>query len=151
MLEWGFSLGLVIRGKPSLLLLHGLRADIPPRNVSEPLAGKEQTNQRAELTGIIKALQLSPKDGDLEILSDSKYSIDCSTSWPVGWMRKGWKTSTGADVKNRDLIEAIFNLVKERKALGVATNFSYVKAHNGDLGNEAADRLAVSGARAPRG
>jgi ribonuclease HI len=123
---------------------------MPSSNVSEPLAGKEQTNQRAELTGIIRALEIAPKDRDMEILTDSSYSINCSTVWVASWIKKGWKTSTGADVMNKDLIANIKQLIEEREALGLETKFTFVKAHNGDVGNEAADKLAVAGAHAPR-
>jgi len=151
LLGWEYSSGLMTNGKFYMRLsLQWLITDIPSSNVSEPLAGREQTNQRAELTGIIRALEIAPKDRDMEILTDSSYSINCSTIWVASWIKKGWKTSTGADVMNKDLIANIKQLIEERETLGLETKFTFVKAHNGNVGNEAADKLAVAGAHAPR-
>lgn len=123
---------------------------IASRNVSEPLEGMPQTNNRAELTGILRALQIAPKDRDLEIITDSNYSINCVTIWYAGWKRKDWKTSTGKDVENQDLIKSAKGLVEERDRLGLNTIFTWIKGHDSDQGNEAADRLAVAGAHLGR-
>ncbi|WDK09373.1 hypothetical protein CGRA01v4_00651 [Colletotrichum graminicola] len=117
------------------------------RNVSERLEGKLQTNQRAELTAILRALQLSPLTQSLMILSDSKYSIKCVRDWYKDWQRLGWKTSTNSEVKNKDLIQAVREEIAKRDAAGATTDFDWVKGHNNDPGNVAADKLAVAGAR----
>lgn len=117
-----------------------------PRNVSERLEGEPQTNQRAELTAILRALQAVSVDQDVRIISDSKYSISCVTQWYTNWERNGWKTQ-GKDVKNRDLIEAIRAKIQDRDDSGTQTMFQWVKGHADDIGNIAADRLAVMGAR----
>lgn len=117
-----------------------------PRNVSERLEGEPQTNQRAELTAILRALQAVSVDQDVRIISDSKYSISCVTQWYTNWERNGWKTQ-GKDVKNRDLIEAIRAKIQDRDDSGTQTMFQWVKGHGEDMGNAAADRLAVLGAR----
>ena len=41
----------------------------------------------------------------LVVQADSKYAIDTYTSWMDAHRRRGWKTSTGAPTKNRDLLE----------------------------------------------
>lgn len=50
-------------------------------------------------------------------------------------------------VENRDLIESILVKIEERNGLKVKTLFEWIKGHNRDPGNEAADRLAVNGAQ----
>ena len=50
-------------------------------------------------------------------------------------------------VENRDLIESILVKIEERNGLKVKTLFQWIKGHNQDPGNEAADRLAVNGAQ----
>ena len=117
-----------------------------PRNVSEPLRGEPQTNQRAELTAIQRALEVAPKERDVQIVTDSQYSINCVEKWASGWKQKGWVTATGEPVKNRDLVQAILDLVEARKRAGAVTKFLWVKGHSKDAGNTAADRLAVKGA-----
>lgn len=49
-------------------------------------------------------------------------------------------------VENRDLVESILVKIEERNGLKVKTSFEWIKGHNKDPGNEAADQLAVSGA-----
>lgn len=46
------------------------------RNISEPLSGNIQTNQRAEITAVIRALQSVPKDSKVSICTDSSYVIN---------------------------------------------------------------------------
>ncbi|KAJ5888826.1 hypothetical protein N7495_008867 [Penicillium taxi] len=116
------------------------------RNVSEPLRGNRQTNQRAELTAILRAIDITPRHRDVTIFTDSRYSIDCVTNWFVNWRRNDWKTKEGKPVENRDLVESILVKIEERNELKVKTLFQWIKGHSSDPGNEAADRLAVSGA-----
>ena len=120
------------------------------RNVSEPLEGENQTNNRAELTGILRALEIAPVDRDMEIVTDSSYSINCATVWYTGWIKRGWKKSDGNVVENQDLIKGIRKLIEKRDALGIETKFTWIKGHNDDPGNTAADLLAVAASNAAR-
>ncbi|KAL2263585.1 hypothetical protein VTK26DRAFT_6052 [Humicola hyalothermophila] len=117
-----------------------------PRNISERLAGEVQTNQRAELTAILRALESVELSQDLEIRTDSKYSIQCVTEWYINWERNGWKTREGP-VKNRDLVQSIRDKLDRRESEGGRTQFIWVKGHSTDPGNIAADHLAVEGAK----
>jgi len=117
------------------------------RNVSEPLEGPRQTNQRAELTAIQRALEIVPTTRAIQIVTDSKYSIDCVTKWCNGWEKNGWMNAKREPVENQDLIKATLAKIRERQRLGVATDFTWIKGHSKDPGNDAADELAVAGAR----
>lgn len=86
-------------------------------------------------------------DQHVMIRTDSQYSINCVTIWAPAWERKGWKTAQGEDVKNRDLVEAIRARLKLRESRQTQTVFKWLKGHGTDEGNNAADQLAVSGAR----
>ncbi|KAJ5576377.1 Ribonuclease H [Penicillium sp. DV-2018c] len=119
----------------------------PSRNVSEPLKGNRQTNQRAELTAILRAIDIAPRHRDVTIVTDSRYSIDCVTVWFVNWRRNNWMTRDGKPVENRDLVEPILARIEERNDLKVKTLFEWVKGHSKDAGNEEADKLAVNGAQ----
>jgi ribonuclease HI len=114
--------------------------------VSERLEGDIQTNQRAELTAMLRALEKSSVNQRVRIYSDSKYSISCVTEWYVNWKKNGWRTKDGP-VKNRDLVEAIRAKIDERAKAGTPTLFQWVKGHASNPGNVAADTLAVQGAR----
>ncbi|KAM0430471.1 hypothetical protein ACHAPT_005818 [Fusarium lateritium] len=118
-----------------------------PRNLAERLPGEPQTNQRAELMAMLRALQIAPLDQAVQIFSDSQYSINCVTQWALSWENKGWKTATGGEVKNQDIIREVLAKMKERTKAGAGTYFQWVKGHAADRGNIAADHLAVSGAK----
>ncbi|KAL9632811.1 MAG: hypothetical protein Q9164_005086 [Protoblastenia rupestris] len=117
------------------------------RNVSETLPGAKQTNQRAELTAILRALEIVPRNRDAAIITDSKYAIDCVTNWYINWRRNGWKNSAGKAVENKDIIENVLAKIEERDRLRVQTNFEWIKGHSANEGNVQADKLAVDGAR----
>ncbi len=121
------------------------------RNVSEALKGSKQTNQRAELTAIQRALDIAPRHRDVTIYTDSKYSIDCVTNWYRNWEKNGWMNSKGKPVENKDIVMDAREQIEERDALGKGTYFVWVKGHANDEGNIQADRLAVDGARLGRG
>ncbi|KAK5737035.1 hypothetical protein LTR17_006996 [Elasticomyces elasticus] len=83
-------------------------------NISEGLPGSKQTNQRAELTAVLRALEVSPKDRRLEILTDSKYSIQCCTEWFRKWRSNNWINAAGKAVENKDLVSKIIDNLEER-------------------------------------
>jgi ribonuclease HI len=84
---------------------------------------------------------------DVQITTDSQYSINCVTTWALGWEKKGWKTAKEEDVKNQDLVIAVREKLKLRESVGTQTVFKWVKGHSTNAGNMAADALAVKGAR----
>ncbi|KAJ2712077.1 hypothetical protein H4R19_002940 [Coemansia spiralis] len=117
------------------------------RNVSERLEGPRQTNQRAELTAIVRAIQIADPTKALHICTDSMYSIKCLSEWFPKWERQGWKTSAGTPVENRDLVEDALGLIRGRPG---TVRFTHIRGHAGVPDNEAADRLAVAGCLQPQ-
>lgn len=118
-----------------------------PNNISEPLRGPIQTNQRAELAAIYLAYQkiVELDDGECyDIFSDSSYAINCVTKWYKKWRRNGWYNHMGYPVLNADLIQ---NILSIQASLPFPFKVELVKvaAHSGDEGNDEADRLAVDG------
>ena len=97
------------------------------------------TNNAMEMTAVCVALERAAElcMDEVTIWTDSQYVKNGITSWIDGWKRKGWKTSTGAPVKNKELWMRMDAL---RARLRV--NFKWVKAHNGHPLNERADTLA---------
>ena len=96
------------------------------------------TNNRSELFAILTVVSNYPDD--LLIRTDSEYSINGLTKYVTSWMRNGWKTSAGTDVKNADLIKEIVRLSQGR-----SVSFQHVYGHTGNKFNEMADRLANQG------
>ncbi|KNG50402.1 ribonuclease h [Stemphylium lycopersici] len=131
---------LVCRDPPSSTI-----SDDDPRNVAEPLRGERQTNQRAELVAIARALDHIPIDRSVVIKTDSWYSIRCLKEWNDTWEKRDWKNSAGNNVENQDLIKPILARMRERDACQAETAFTWVKGHNGDPGNVGADAQANKG------
>lgn len=102
------------------------------------------TNNTAELNGLLYAFKLAKKylvnTQQVQILSDSKYSIDCITKWAKGWQAKGWTRGKGEEIKNLALIKECFALYQEIKNQII---ISHVKGHANIEGNELSDRMAV--------
>jgi len=120
------------------------------RNLAERLPGIPQTNQRAELLAMLRAMELVPVTQGIKILTDSKYSIACATDWVANWEKNNWKNAAKKDVMNQDIIRPLVAKKREREAAGAATEFEWVKGHATDPGNIAADRLANMGAEKPK-
>ena len=105
-----------------------------PQNRAEPLA-PPFTNNRAELTAVLRALQLT--FGPIRIFTDSTYVMDNAQSRLPGWIGRNF-----ANVKNADLWSAYINLSSNR-----VIQFVHVKGHSGNEGNEGANTLAEMGAK----
>lgn len=97
------------------------------------------TNQVAELTAVLRAVEAHPGAEPLLIESDSQYAIRCSSEWIEGWKRKGWRTAAGGAVKNLELVQAIDRAIAEREG---PVRFRWVRGHVGNPFNERADQLA---------
>lgn len=102
----------------------------------------DTTNNRMELTAIIRGIQLVPEGRPVVVHSDSKLAVDTLTSWAAGWERRGWKRKTGP-IKNLDLVKEAWALVQARPEV----ELQWVKAHAGNRWNEYADSLATAWAR----
>ena len=95
--------------------------------LSEP-----QTNQRAELRGILKGVELAeeklkadPSLTRVQIWSDSQYSINCASVWGPNWKKAGWKKQ-GGPIQHLDLIQP---LVLATQRLGMKLYYKWLKAH----------------------
>ncbi|APA94655.1 ribonuclease H family protein [Nocardia seriolae] len=106
--------------------------------------GPSGTNQIAELRALLEAVRAHPGPEPLLIESDSLYAIKCASEWINGWRNTGWKTSTGAAVKNVELIQQIDRAIATRPG---PVRFRWVRGHVGNYFNEQADGLAGQAAR----
>ncbi|KAK5126159.1 hypothetical protein LTR08_005022 [Meristemomyces frigidus] len=86
-------------------------------NLSEHLPGTKQTNQRAELTAILRALEVAPRDRKIILASDSNYAINCAMVWCFNWRNNGWLNSARKPVENKDLVTKIVTALEERYAM----------------------------------
>lgn len=96
------------------------------------------TNNEMELKAVVEAIKFSsPKKVPLEIYSDSKYVIEGAKGWIFGWLKNGWKTKAGEDVKNKELWMELVLVLKGTKIV-----WHKVPGHVGIIGNERADTIA---------
>lgn len=100
---------------------------------------KDTTNNRMELTAVIKALEALKEPCEAEIATDSKYVCDAvNNGWVYSWQKNGWRKADKKPALNVDLWQRLLELMKVHK-----TSFIWVKGHNGHPYNERCDRLAV--------
>lgn len=100
----------------------------------------EKTNNIAELKAIESALYIilinkNYFNGKINIVSDSKYSINCVNLWIKKWKINNWKTSNGDNVKNKNIIISIDKLLSEIKNNNFNLNFIHQMAHKSKPNN----------------
>ena len=111
-------------------------------DVKKELRGGEEqtTNNRMELTAVIRALEALKRASNLYIHTDSQYVKNGIGQWIHNWKRNGWKTADKKPVKNADLWQKLDSLCRQHQI-----EWIWVKGHAGDPGNERADALANQG------
>ncbi len=102
---------------------------------------KNTTNNRMELTAVIKALEYISSDKRIRemipvIHTDSAYVKNGITSWINTWVDNGWKTASRQPVKNRELWQELKVLNESLSA-----EWKWVKGHSGNEYNEMCDSL----------
>lgn len=121
--------------------------DLNIDDISKKFKKYPLTNQRAELYAIYKALKIITKKYNfkqIEIYTDSEYSIKSLTIWIKKWEKNDWKTAQNKPVLNVDIIKKINNIMSNN--IG-KIKFIHVKAHTNkddynSIHNAIADRLA---------
>jgi ribonuclease HI len=99
------------------------------------------TNNRMELMAAIAALEALSRPCRVCLRTDSQYVRQGICEWMSGWERRGWRTSSGGEVKNRDLWQRL-----RAAAAPHQVDWQWVKGHSGDPDNERVDGLARSAA-----
>ena len=107
----------------------------------EIFGGEPQTtNNRMELTAVIRALEALKRPSEVALYTDSQYVKNGIESWIHGWKRNGWKTSERKPVKNADLWRELEALCARHRI-----RWHWVRGHDDNPGNERADELANMG------
>lgn len=97
------------------------------------------TNNRMEMTAVIKALSALKRPCEVILTSDSKYIIDAiEKGWVFKWRNNNWMRTKKDPVLNPDLWKQILDLLEIHKV-----SFVWVKGHAGHPENERCDKLAV--------
>lgn len=101
---------------------------------------KETTNNIMELTAILEGLKALKVECEVDIYSDSAYSVNAfNQGWIYNWIKKGWRTADGSEVKNKEIWQEIYALTKKHKV-----TFIKVKGHSDVELNNRCDELARS-------
>jgi ribonuclease HI len=95
------------------------------------------TNNRMELTAVIRALEALKRPVQANLYTDSEYVRRGVCEWLPEWKARGWRTAARKPVKNQDLWEQLDRLV-----MGHDIDWHWVRGHSGVAGNERVDRLA---------
>ena len=103
------------------------------------------TNNRMELTAVIRALDTLTRPMKVNLHTDSTYVMQGITKWIHGWKKNGWRTSSKEPVKNADLWQLLETAVNRHEV-----KWHWVKGHAGHEGNERADMLADRGVESVR-
>ena len=102
----------------------------------------ETTNNQMEMQAALEALKhLKDEDEIIELYTDSNYLRQGITEWIHKWKKNNWKTAAKKPVANRDLWIEISDLNEK-----MTVEWTWVKGHAGDPGNDRADELANIGA-----
>jgi len=125
--------------------------EYPHLNVSETIRDAP-TNNRAELTAILRALETvdtridTTRRRTVRVYTDSMLCVNTFTKWLAGWKRHDWRKADGAPVMNADLVRAVDAHLTGRAG---RVEFVHVRAHTGRADrhsrfNALADELAVA-------
>ena len=111
------------------------------KGVEKELSGGEAstTNNRMELTAVIRGLSALKESCVVELYSDSKYVIDgLSKGWAAGWRKNGWKKADKKPALNPELWGQLLDLTEKHQM-----RYHWVKGHAENPYNNRCDELAV--------
>jgi len=105
----------------------------------------DTTNNRMEITAVIRGLEALKRPTRVTLVSDSQYIINAITSWIEKWKKQNWRKGPrgGEAVKNIDLWKELDALLSKHKVTA-----NWTRGHSGHEENEHCDQLAQSAARA---
>jgi len=98
------------------------------------------TNNRMELTAVIRALEALAPGARVRVYTDSQYVQKGISTWIHDWKRRGWRTADKKPVKNVDLWMHL-----DEAARAHEVEWHWVRGHAGHPENERADALANKG------
>ena len=105
-------------------------------------AERETTNNRMEMTAVVRGLEVLNRPTHVELITDSVYVGKGITEWMKKWKANGWRRrekGRWAEVKNEDLWRQLDELIGQHRV-----KFTHVRGHSGHPENERCDTLAVA-------
>ena len=103
-------------------------------------ADANTTNNKMELTAMIKALEMLKEPCEVEAYTDSKYLCDSiNNGWAESWQKNNWIKKDKKPALNADLWEELLDLITKHNV-----QINWVKGHGGHPENERCDTLATN-------
>ncbi len=100
---------------------------------------RNTTNNRMELTAIIRGLEALTEPCKVTVVTDSRYVSDAVTKgWAQKWRENGWKRNKKDKALNPDLWARLLDLIGRHEV-----TMQWVRGHSGHPENEECDRMAV--------
>ncbi len=102
----------------------------------------DTTNNRMELTAVVKGLEALKRPSEVELFTDSVYVGKGMSEWMPKWKANGWRRKEGkkwAPVKNEDLWRELDALLVQH-----TVKYTRVAGHSGHPENDRVDELAVA-------
>lgn len=112
------------------------------RGVEKEISGGEAhtTNNRMELTAVIRGLECLKEPCEVHLWSDSRYVIEAlEKKWAENWKRKNWVKSDKKPALNPDLWDTLLRLTAVHDM-----HYHWVKGHADNVYNNRCDALAVA-------
>ena len=107
-------------------------------NIGDLVFAQDTTNNIMEVTAVIEALKCLKVKSDVQVYSDSAYTVNAfNQKWIYGWIKKGWKTAGGDPVKNKELWQELYSLTQKHNV-----EFIKVKGHSDNEFNNRCDEMA---------
>ena len=102
-------------------------------------AEENTTNNRMEVTAVIEGLKCLKEACEVDIYSDSAYTVNAfNQGWVHAWAKSGWSKADKKPLLNSDLWQDLYSLSKVHKL-----TFIKVKGHADDEYNNICDKLAT--------
>ena len=112
------------------------------QNIERAISGGEAstTNNRMELTAVLRAFSLLKEPCEVTLCSDSKYVMDgLSKGWAKSWKRNGWRKGDKKPALNPDLWDALLTVTAPH-----VIHYQWIRGHAGHPENERCDAMAVA-------
>lgn len=103
---------------------------------------KQTTNNRMELSGVIRGLSALREPCTVDLYTDSQYVVNAvNQGWAKKWRANGWMRNKREAALNPDLWEQLLALCETHDV-----TFHWVKGHAENAFNNRCDELAVAAA-----
>ena len=100
----------------------------------------DTTNNRMELTGVIRALEALKEPCVVELYTDSRYLADAlEKGWVYKWRQNGWRKPDKKPALNVDLWQRLLDLTELHQM-----RYHWVRGHAENEFNKRCDALAVA-------